>query len=110
MCLSVFVYVRILSVIKCNMLFIRKPARTSFTELVFTPSLPPPTTPYLLPGEGRGAKAELCPAGDDGWSGPGAEPRVCGVQDLLCVPTAGRGRPAEGVSPLFLQVKLRGGG
>lgn len=56
--------------LKCT--FEEKAGRTQFIEFAFIPHFPPPTTPLLLPGEGGGAKAELCPAGDDGWSGPGA--------------------------------------
>lgn len=57
------------------------------------------------PGKGDRAKGELCSAGHDGRSGSGPESGGCGLQDLLSGPAAWGGRPAQGVSPLFLQVK-----
>lgn len=59
----------------------------------------------FLPGEGRGAQAEFCPAGDDGQPGPAAQPRACGMYDLLRGPAAWRRGHTEGVSPLLLQVE-----
>lgn len=57
-----------------------------------------------MAGTGGRAQGELCSAGTDGRPGIGAEPRECGVQDLLPPASARRGRSTAGVSSLLLQV------